>query len=116
MQSIARRFSSSGLLTVLGAGLLDGVNPCAFATVISFVSYLAFVGRKDRQALLAGLAFTAAVFVAYLRIGLGVLAFLRSLAGIALAARALYLVTVASCLLLATFNLYDYYRIRRGRP
>jgi hypothetical protein len=33
-------FKTFSVLTVIGAGLLDGVNPCAFATLIFFISYL----------------------------------------------------------------------------
>nr|HID14194.1 hypothetical protein [Anaerolineae bacterium] len=38
--SILERFRSFGLLTVIGAGLVDGLNPCASATIVFFVSYL----------------------------------------------------------------------------
>ena len=33
---IIQRFKSFSFLAVLGAGLLDGVNPCAFTTIIFF--------------------------------------------------------------------------------
>ena len=38
-------------LAVLGAGLIDGLNPCAFATLVFFISYLAFTGRFHRYSL-----------------------------------------------------------------
>jgi hypothetical protein len=34
------RFKSLGLLTIVSPGLIDGINPCAFATLIFFISYL----------------------------------------------------------------------------
>ena len=46
--SIVERFRSFGVFTVLAAGLVDGLNPCAFAAIVFFISYLAFVGRGRR--------------------------------------------------------------------
>ncbi|NIO70697.1 MAG: hypothetical protein GTN71_17110, partial [Anaerolineae bacterium] len=48
-QSIIERFKSFGVLTVAFAGLVDGLNPCAFATLAFFVSYLTLSGRKGRE-------------------------------------------------------------------
>ena len=38
--SIKDRFEKMGALTVLSAGLIDGVNPCAIATIVFFVAFL----------------------------------------------------------------------------
>jgi cytochrome c biogenesis protein CcdA len=113
--SIIERFRSFTLLTVLGAGLLDGVNPCAFTTIIFFVSYLALMGRKGREVLLVGASFTAAVFLTYLLVGLGVLGFLQSLGVIKIFSRIIYLLAALLCFLLVALSLYDFYKIRQGR-
>ena len=113
--SIVKRFRSFTLLTVLGAGLLDGVNPCAFTTIIFFVSYLALMGRKGREILLVGASFIAAVFLTYLLVGLGVLGFLRSLGVITILSRTIYLLAALLCFLLVALSLYDFYKIRQGR-
>jgi cytochrome c biogenesis protein CcdA len=64
--------SSFTLPTVLLAGLIDGVNPCAFAVVVFLVSYLTLSGRLGRRfALLYGLIFSVGVFTCYFLIGLG---------------------------------------------
>jgi cytochrome c biogenesis protein CcdA len=70
-QSIVARFESFGVLTVAFAGLVDGLNPCAFATLAFFVSYLALSGRQGKEVLIVGGAFTLGVFLAYLAVGLG---------------------------------------------
>ncbi|MBN2450996.1 MAG: hypothetical protein JXR77_11440 [Lentisphaeria bacterium] len=58
--------------TVLVAGLIDGVNPCAFAVIVFLVSYLTLTGRFGRRfALWYGLTFAAGVFVCYFLIGIG---------------------------------------------
>jgi cytochrome c biogenesis protein CcdA len=68
---LAERFESFGLGVVLVAGLLDSVNPCAFATLIFLVSYLRIARRSLRQTVQVCLAFVAGVFLAYFLIGLG---------------------------------------------
>ncbi|MBN1582121.1 MAG: hypothetical protein JXA89_15565 [Anaerolineae bacterium] len=55
---------------VIVPGLIDGINPCAFATIIFFVSYLSIVRRRGQEILMVGIAFTLAVFLAYLGFGI----------------------------------------------
>jgi glutaredoxin/sulfite exporter TauE/SafE len=112
---IIQRFKSFSSLAVLGAGLLDGVNPCAFTTIIFFVSYLAVMGRKGRDILFVGISFTVAVFLTYLLVGVGVLGFVHSLGFVRTFSRLVYLATGLFCLVLAGFSLFDVYRIRQGR-
>jgi glutaredoxin len=112
---IIQRFKSFSFVAVLGAGLLDGLNPCAFTTIIFFVSYLAAMERKGREILLVGAAFTVAVFLAYLLVGAGVLGFVHSLGVVQTLSRLIYLATGLFCLVLAAVGVYDLYRIRQGR-
>lgn len=67
---VDRRYAAFTLPVVLGAGLLDGINPCAFATMIFFLSYLQVARRTPREMLMVGAAFISAVFIAYLAAGL----------------------------------------------
>ena len=113
---IIGRFRSFGALTVLAAGLVDGLNPCAFATVVFFISYLAFMGRRGREVLAAGAAFALGVFLTYLGVGVGVLRFLGSLPFLNTASRWINGLTAALCLILATGSLYDWWQARRGKP
>ncbi|UCH96748.1 MAG: metallophosphoesterase [Candidatus Aminicenantes bacterium] len=55
---------------ILGAGLLDGINPCAFTTIIFLISYLTLVGASRSRILYTGGAFTFAVFLTYFMMGL----------------------------------------------
>ncbi|HXW00660.1 MAG TPA: hypothetical protein VEC93_19745, partial [Anaerolineae bacterium] len=112
---IVDRFNRFGLLAVAGAGLLDGVNPCAFTTLIFFVSYLALVGRKGRDILLVGAAFTLAVFLTYLVMGLGLAEVVRRFSSFSLIGRLIYGLTALICLGLAIMSLLDYVKIRQGR-
>jgi len=112
---IIQRFKSFSFVAILGAGLLDGLNPCAFTTIIFFVSYLAAMERKGREILLVGAAFTGAVFLAYLLVGAGILGFVHSLGVVQTLSRVVYLGTGVFCLVLAVLALYDLYKIRKGK-
>jgi cytochrome c biogenesis protein CcdA len=99
----------------VGAGLLDGVNPCAFATMIFLISYLAVRKRQGRELLATGIAFTLGVFLAYLGVGLGLLKFLTSLPALNVIGKWLYGVTLVLCLALAWGSFSDYLKAREGR-
>jgi len=58
---------------ILASGLADGINPCAFAVLIFFISFL-FTLKKTRFAILAtGLTYIGSLYLVYLLIGLGLL-------------------------------------------
>jgi thiol-disulfide isomerase/thioredoxin len=115
-ESIIQRFKSLGILTIVSAGLLDGINPCAFAALIFFISYLTFVGRKRTEILYVGLGYSGAVFVTYLLIGFGILSFVQHLSLLPLFSRIVYILTIVFALVLGFLSLYDYIQLKRGRP
>ncbi len=113
--NILKRFESFGVLTVIFAGLVDGLNPCAFATLVFFVSYLTLSGRKGREVLAVGGTFTLGVFLAYLAVGLGfykVLGLLGDL--LTTLGRWVYALTALLCAGLAIFSFFDFLKARRG--
>ena len=57
------------ILLIIGAGLLDGINPCAFAVLVLLLGYLMSVDSK-RKMVIGGLVYTAAVFIFYYLAGL----------------------------------------------
>ncbi|MDD5438680.1 MAG: DUF1573 domain-containing protein [Candidatus Omnitrophica bacterium] len=68
-----------GIWAILGAGLIDGINPCAFTTLIFFMSFLSLQGYSRRNILYSGISYIAGVFCAYIVIGLGLLGALYGL-------------------------------------
>jgi cytochrome c biogenesis protein CcdA len=102
---------------VILPGLGDGINPCAFATIIFFVSYLSVIERKGYQVILVGAAFTLAVFLSYLGFGMllrEVLAGLIQRTGPILRP-ILNGLTALLCLLLAILSFADFRRARQGK-
>jgi len=43
---LAEHFRSFKTLAIVVAGLIDGINPCAFTVIVFFVSFLAFQGMQ----------------------------------------------------------------------
>jgi len=113
--SIMARFRTMGPLAVMLAGLIDGINPCAFATIIFFVSTLAISQRRRGALLAVGLAFTAGVFITYLLVGLGAMRLLQWISALRIAGMVLYGLLAAGCFVLAGFSAYDYVLARRGK-
>lgn len=86
--AIETRFSTVGFAVIFSAGILDGINPCAFATIILFLSYLQIARHGPRQILMVGLGFILAVFLTYFALGLGlveVVSRLQFLSGVGMA-------------------------------
>ena len=79
IDSAQERFRSFDVLALIGAGLLDGFNPCAFATVVFLISFLAFAGWQRRDILIVGIFYIITVFATYLFLGLGVFNAIRAL-------------------------------------
>ena len=115
--SLIERLGSPALLTVLGTGLANGLNPCALATIVFFISYLAFSGRKGREVLFVGVAFTLGVFLTYLLAGFGLLRLLEPLDAMRSDLRGwISGLGALLCLVLAFISFRDYFTARRGRP
>ncbi len=114
-QRIVERFKQFSLSAVLIAGFIDGINPCAFATIIFLVSYLTFIGKKSREILFYGVIFTLGVFIAYLLAGMGLMAGLRQLSGFPKITKGIYLVIAVFAFVLGVVSLYDYILFRRGQ-
>jgi len=112
---VAGRFESMRVLPIIGAGLIDGINPCAFATIIFFISYLSFAGRSGREILCTGISFTFAVFLCYLLIGLGVLKVVSVFSRLVIISKVIKWATAAVVFVLAGLSIYDYAKCRQGK-
>ncbi len=72
--------SEINLPIVIGASLIDGINPCAFGVLIFMLAYLAKTAKRSLM-LVNGLVYIFFVFLTYLSAGLVLLPIIRSLAG-----------------------------------
>jgi len=69
------QFAKSGSLlpVVLVSGLLDGINPCAFAVLLFFIAFLFSLKRSLKSIWQMGLVYIGSIYLAYLLIGFGLL-------------------------------------------
>lgn len=56
---------------ITGAAIIDGVNPCAIATMIFLISFLTTRKKTKKEILVIGMAFTFTVFLTYFLLGYG---------------------------------------------
>jgi len=112
-ERLIARFQSFGLAAVAVSGLIDGINPCAFASIIFFISYLILINRKGREILWVGGIFTLSVFLTYFLIGTGALKMIISLSFLPLVRKIFVLVTAALALILGVVSLYDYLQFKK---
>lgn len=102
-------------LAVAGAGLADGINPCAFTVIVFFISFLSLQGYKRSELIAIGLAFIFAVFITYLAIGLGLFGFLYKLRGFWLITKIFNLTVGILSIVLGILALYDFFKFKKTR-
>jgi len=100
---------------VIGAGLIDGINPCAFTVIVFFISYLALQMYKKKELIAIGLCFIFAVFLTYCLMGLGLLEFLYRMEGFWLISKIANLGIGFFSIILGIFALYDFFKFRKTK-
>ncbi len=109
----AQRFRSLKPAAIAVAGLIDGINPCAFTTLVFFVSLLATLKKGRRDLAVVGLCFAGAVFLTYLIMGLGAFRAVKVLSVSTGISRALTYGVAAFALILAFLSFRDFIVYRR---
>ena len=107
-------FRSFVPLTIVIAGLEDGINPCAFTVLVFFISFLVVQGYRKKELILIGASFVFAVFLTYLFIGLGIFNFLYRLKGFSLVTRGLNIGIGFLSLLLGVLAVYDFIKFKKS--
>ena len=108
-------FRSFTPLAIAGAGLADGINPCAFTVIVFFISYLALQGYRKVELAVIGLSFVLAVFCAYLLIGMGIFNFLYQFEGFWIVTRVFNITVGVLSLALGGLAIYDLLKFRKTR-
>ena len=114
-QDAQKAFEKITFWAIIGSGLVDGVNPCAFAVIVFFISFLTVYKYSRREIILVGMSYCIAVFIAYLLLGLGVFKFLYAMRGFAYVIKAFYIITAALCLLFFVLAVYDFVIYRKTK-
>lgn len=107
---------SSVLALIVVSGLLDGINPCAFAVLLFFIAFLFITSRASsleqtkRKLLLVGSIYITGVYLAYLMVGLSIIRIITITPFPHLVAKIGGLLVI----LLGAINIKDYFWPGRG--
>jgi len=103
-------------IPIVLAGLVDGINPCAFTTLLFFLSFISLRGGSRGRIAGIGLLFAAGVFLSYLLVGLGLFNVFRSgmrMTGFRLVLRILVTALTAG---FCALTIRDLRLLRLGKP
>ncbi|MCD6229141.1 MAG: hypothetical protein J7K17_06705, partial [Candidatus Omnitrophica bacterium] len=112
---ILDKFKEFSFLTIISAGLIDGINPCAFAVIVFFVSFLAVYQYRREEIIFVGSFYILGVFITYLLLGLGIFRFLYTISSFYFLIKGFYYLVAGFCFCLFIFALYDYFKYRKRR-
>ncbi len=113
-ESIKERFKNMGVFTIILAGLVDGVNPCAFATIIFLIAFLSTLGKKEEETLLIGITYSAVVFIVYFLIGLGLIKFIGILTITNIIGKVILGAVALLSISFGILSFYDYIKLKRN--
>ncbi|MFH0860657.1 MAG: cytochrome c biogenesis protein CcdA [Candidatus Altiarchaeota archaeon] len=95
---------------VILTGIVDGINPCAFAVLIFLLTYLTTIARSKKKMLTVGSTYIVTVYVVYFLAGVGLLGALQFTGFTSL----FYKVAAAVAIIAGMVNLKDYFWYGKG--
>jgi hypothetical protein len=104
---LKEKFDSFTLWGLVSAGLLDGINPCAIATLVFLVSFLSVRKRRRSEIIIVGMFYTVTVYLTYLFMGIGALGIITGLIKTPLISQCLKWGVIAFAFIVAVLSLRD---------
>jgi len=98
------------LPVVIAAGLVDGINPCAFAVLIFLLTFLIEVSSTKKRMVKAGVFYIIAVYITYFLAGLGLLSAIQIIG----ATRIIVKVAAGLAIIAGLINVKDYFWYGKG--
>lgn len=111
--NLIEHFKTFKPLAISSAGLIDGINPCAFTVIVFFISFLTLQGYRKRELIFIGLSFIFAVFLTYLLLGLGLFGFLYRIRGFWLVVEIFNLSVGILSIILGVLCIYDIFKFKQ---
>ena len=110
---IVSMYKNISLLTILGSGLVDGINPCAFAVIAFFIAIMSVYKYTKRNVIIIGSFYCMAVFITYLLIGIGLFNFIYTVSFYKITGF-FHLGIGVLCFLFASLSIYDYFQYKKS--
>lgn len=95
---------------VVGAALVDSINPCVFGVLIFLIAFMTKVFKSPNKMLVGGLLYTSVVYLTYFVIGLGFLKFTVSFGF----SQSVYWVAAVIAILAGIIEIKDYFWYGKG--
>jgi hypothetical protein len=114
-QAIKDKMKTWSFIGLFAIGFVDGINPCAIASMIFLISFLGTQHRKRSDVIKIGLSFTGTVFCTYFLIGLGafkILSMMDKMYWLSLAIRFTAVALASWVALLSIWDAYHYFRTK----
>lgn len=100
---------------IIGLAAVDAVNPCALAVLtLMLIAILTYNPKDKRNVLLAGLAFTASVYLLYLVYGLIIIRFFQVVQALTSIRLWLYQILGLAAVVLGLLNIKDFLWYKEG--
>ena len=96
---------------LIGAAVIDSINPCAFGVLIFLLAYLVKTSKSKNKLLIHGLVYIFAVFLTYLLAGILLLPIISGLGRISLS---LYAIIGSLVILAGLLELKDFFWYGKG--
>jgi cytochrome c biogenesis protein CcdA/glutaredoxin len=104
LSSPTEKLGSLSLLAVVGAALVDSINPCAITVLLILMGAL-LIAKDKKKSLKAGFAFTLSIYIAYFLFGLGLFSVIQ-ISGLSYW---FYKIIGALAIIIGLANLKDYF-------
>jgi len=95
---------------IIVTGLIDGINPCAFAVLIFLLTFLLSISNRKKRMLKAGIVYIFAVYVTYFLAGVGLLSVIQ-VSGLS---RIIVKVAASLAIFAGIINVKDYFWYGKG--
>ncbi len=112
--NLVKMFNRFGVLTVLGAGLIDGYNPCAFTVLIFFISFLLLREKSKKDILAVGISFILGFGLSYFLLGIGLFKIVSKWRYFNDIAKWVYFATAVATFVFAVLTVSDYIKAKNG--
>lgn len=95
---------------VIGAALVDSINPCVFGVLIFLIAFMNKLFKTRKMMLLGSFLYTAVVYATYLALGFGILKVTISIG----VSQAFYTVVAAIAILAGLLEIKDFFWYGKG--
>jgi cytochrome c biogenesis protein CcdA len=105
---VSNKIKEITLPAIILAGLLDGINPCAFGVIVFFISFLIATGKSKERIIYTGIFYIFGVFLTYFFIGVFLKGIVNLIFAINVLVKFIFLISGIFCVLAGFLNIIEF--------